>query len=117
MAQHVEELPAGPRLHLVDGRPVGPGGVNGRPSARRMRAELAVLRLAAALGVLAVVPWTLVAFRGGRFWPLPVETSGSVLAGLAWLVVVDPILVAAVVLGVDRLLLWTRHRARGVPGR
>ena len=52
--------------------------------------------LAAILGLVSaglLTWWTIIAFTGGRLWPLPIEVDGGVGFGLLWLFVIDPVAV------------------------
>ena len=117
MAQRTEDVPLRTHLRIVglfdaldvDLPPAG-GAMSSRPTSHRLRVELVVVRIAAVIGVLLAVPWTVVAFVGGTFQPFPFETSGGMVLGFVWLIIVDPALVAAVVLGVDRIMRLTRPR-------
>lgn len=52
--------------------------------------------LASALGLTCAALlfwWTIIAFIGGRLWPLPIEVEGGLLFGLLWLFIFDPLAV------------------------
>ncbi len=65
----------------------------------------ATVVLAGLGGGLLLTWWTVVAFIGGRLWPLPWEVDGGIGFGLFWLLVVDPIAMTLLYWGITVLLM------------